>query len=78
MARRHRASVASTMSFTGVGDLERAVGALHEALHARLVFGFDSWMLFYEKTRPLMASIMEAPYPQLYHANALTVFICAQ
>jgi hypothetical protein len=40
-----------------------------------LRFGFETWPLFLEKTAPLMASILEAPYPQLYHANALTFFI---
>lgn len=40
-----------------------------------LAFGFEVWPLFYEKTRPLMAAILEAPYPQTYHANALTFFI---
>lgn len=55
--------------------LSAAVTALAMALATGLLFGFDTWLLFYEKTRPLMASIMEAPYPQLYHANALTVFI---
>ncbi|MCB1448041.1 MAG: DUF2029 domain-containing protein [Rhizobiaceae bacterium] len=39
------------------------------------VFGFEVWQLFYDRTRPLMSAIMEAPYPQLYHANALTFFI---
>lgn len=38
-------------------------------------FGFEVWPLFYEETRPLMAAIMEAPYPQPYHANAVTFFI---
>lgn len=40
-----------------------------------LAFGFEVWPLFYEKTRPLMGAIMEAPYPQHYHANALTFFV---
>jgi hypothetical protein len=55
--------------------LSAAVTAISMALATGLAFGFDAWLLFYEKTRPLMAAIMEAPYPQLYHANALTVFI---
>lgn len=43
-----------------------------------LAFGFDVWPLFLTETRPLMTAIMEAPYPQHYHANAITVFILAR
>lgn len=43
-----------------------------------LVFGFEVWPLFFQKTGPLMAEIMEAPYPQPYHKNAITVFIMAR
>jgi len=40
--------------------------------------GFEVWPLFVERTGPLMTAIMEAPYPQPYHANAMTVFILAR
>lgn len=43
-----------------------------------LAFGSDVWPLFLAETRPLMTAIMEAPYPQHYHANAITVFILAR
>jgi hypothetical protein len=43
-----------------------------------LFFGFDVWSLFYTQTRPLMTGIMEAPFPQHYHANAITVFFTAR
>lgn len=48
------------------------------ALATGLIFGFESWRLFLSETRPLMTAIMEAPYPQHYHANALTVFVLAR
>lgn len=40
-----------------------------------LLFGFDPWMLFWSETRPLMTAILEAPYPQDYQGNAVSVFI---
>lgn len=40
-----------------------------------LAFGFQVWTGFVTVTSPLMAMILEAPYPQLYHANAMTFFI---
>ncbi len=43
-----------------------------------LFFGFDVWRLFLSETRPLMTSIMEAPYPQPYQYNAITVFFTAR
>jgi len=43
-----------------------------------LFFGFEVWPLFFQKTGPLMAEIMEAPYPQPYHKNAITAFIMAR
>jgi hypothetical protein len=43
-----------------------------------IAFGFGVWTLFFSETRPLMTAIMEAPYPQHYHSNALTVFIMAR
>jgi len=49
--------------------------ALAMVLLTGLLFGFDVWPLFLAKTGPLMANIMEAPFPQTYHGNALTFFI---
>lgn len=43
-----------------------------------LFFGFDVWRLFLTETRPLMTAIMEAPYPQPYQYNAITVFFTAR
>lgn len=39
------------------------------------LFGFDVWTLFVTKTRPMMTSILEAPYPQAYHTHAATIFV---
>lgn len=39
-----------------------------------LLFGFDAWQGFWSVTRPLMTEILEAPFPQGYHANAATLF----
>jgi len=58
--------------------ISAAVTAVALALATGLVFGFDVWRLFLTETGPLMTAIMEAPYPQPYHANALTVFIMAR
>ncbi len=41
-------------------------------------FGFDVWLKFMEFTRPMMTSIMEAPYIQPYHTNAIPVFVFAR
>lgn len=43
-----------------------------------LIFGMDVWEGFRTVTTPLMAAIMEAPYPQPYHANAMTIFVLAR
>ncbi|TPM22885.1 DUF2029 domain-containing protein [Mesorhizobium sp. B2-2-2] len=40
--------------------------------------GFDIWRLFWTETRPLMAAILEAPYPQPYQSNAATMFFLAR
>lgn len=48
------------------------------ALVTGMAFGVDVWSRFLTETGPLMTAIMEAPYPQTYHANALTVFILAR
>lgn len=42
------------------------------------LLGFQVWSLFMTETRTLMTAIMEAPYPQHYHANAITGFILAR
>ncbi len=55
-----------------------AITAIGLAAATGLAFGFAVWPGFMEETRPLMTAIMEAPYPQLYHSNALTVFILAR
>lgn len=41
-------------------------------------FGFDVWLNFLSYTRPMMTGIMEAPYPQPYHTNAVPVFVFAR
>ncbi|UCI07973.1 glycosyltransferase family 87 protein [Mesorhizobium sp. B1-1-8] len=43
-----------------------------------LFFGFDVWSNFLTETRPLMTGIMEAPFPQPYQSNAVTVFFTAR
>ncbi|TIS60155.1 glycosyltransferase family 87 protein [Mesorhizobium sp.] len=43
-----------------------------------LFFGFAVWPQFFAETRTLMTGIMEAPYPQPYHSNAITVFFTAR
>jgi hypothetical protein len=48
------------------------------AVATGLFFGFDVWRLFLTETRPLMTAIMEAPYPQPYQYNAVTVFFTAR
>ncbi|MBC7279833.1 glycosyltransferase family 87 protein [Hoeflea sp.] len=40
-----------------------------------LLFGFSVWAEFRAVTTPLMVSILEAPFPQPYHTQAMTVFI---
>lgn len=55
-----------------------AVTAAAMAILTGVFFGFDVWRLFFTETATLMRAILEAPYPQLYHANAMTVFILAR
>lgn len=43
-----------------------------------LCFGFAVWPHFWIETRSLMVAIMEAPYPQAYHLQAMTVFIAVR
>jgi hypothetical protein len=38
------------------------------------LFGSEIWPLFFSETNPMMRAILEAPYPQGYHMNAMTVF----
>lgn len=42
------------------------------------LFGLDVWAQFFNVTNPLMRTIMEAPYPQHYHMNAMTFFAMAR
>ncbi len=42
------------------------------------LFGWDVWVLFLNVTNPVMREIMEAPYPQHYHMNAMTFFSMAR
>ena len=39
-----------------------------------ICFGMESWILFFEKTAPMMRAILEAPYPQVYHASSASIF----
>ncbi|MGN6549425.1 MAG: glycosyltransferase family 87 protein [Pararhizobium sp.] len=48
--------------------------ALALVLVTALFFGLDVWIDFWTRTRPLMTSIMDAPFPQGYQMNAATVF----
>lgn len=43
-----------------------------------MAFGFDVWIQFWTRTRPLMTAIMEAPYPQSFHSNVMTPFFTAR
>lgn len=43
-----------------------------------LLWGFSVWPQFFTETGALMRGIMEAPYPQHYHSNALTIFSMAR
>ncbi len=42
------------------------------------LFGWNVWASFLGVTNPLMRAIMEAPYPQHYHMNAMTFFAMAR
>lgn len=52
-----------------------AAAALFLVLATSALFGWDVYPLFFTQTAPLMRSIMEADFPQPYHANAVTVFL---
>ncbi|MBL4870396.1 MAG: hypothetical protein JKX72_05530, partial [Robiginitomaculum sp.] len=40
-----------------------------------IVFGFDTWTMFFTQTQPLMREIMDAPFMQPYQINAATIFV---
>jgi hypothetical protein len=52
-----------------------AATAVIVALAVSALFGWDLYPLFFTRTTPLMRAIMEATYPQSYHANAITIFV---
>lgn len=58
--------------------LSSTICTLCLVLSTGLIFGLDVWEGFRSITTPLMAAIMEAPYPQPYHANAMTIFVMAR
>jgi len=51
-----------------------AITAIIMAILTGVAFGFDVWHGFFTQTRPLMTSIMHAPWGEGYHANSATVF----
>jgi hypothetical protein len=55
-----------------------AVAALVTVVAASALFGWDIYPLYFAKAAPVMRAIMEAPFPQSYHANAITVFLTAR
>lgn len=58
--------------------LSAAATTVALTLLTAFAFGFEVWPLFWSETRKLMTEIMEAPYPQGYHSNAMTVFFLAR
>ncbi|MGG6894611.1 glycosyltransferase family 87 protein [Rhizobium sp. BR 315] len=58
--------------------LSAGVTALFLVIVTGLLFGFDVWLLFWTETRPLMTSILEAPFSNGYQVNATTFFILAR
>jgi hypothetical protein len=40
-----------------------------------ILFGWDLFSLYLEKTAPLMRAVLEAPFPKPYQANGITVFL---
>lgn len=58
--------------------LSSAISTVLLVLATGMIFGMDVWEGFRSVTTPLMAAIMEAPYPQPYHANAMTIFVMAR
>lgn len=57
-----------------------SAGAVAVALFALtgFLFGFSVWVEFRAVTTPLMVAILEAPFPQPYHTQAMTVFIAVR
>ena len=55
-----------------------AATALLTALIASALFGWDIYPLYFSKAAPVMRAIMEAPFPQSYQANAMTIFLTAR
>jgi len=51
-----------------------AVTVIAMVLLTGALFGFDLWLGFLTQTRPLMTSIMHAPWGEGYHANSATGF----
>jgi hypothetical protein len=51
-----------------------ALTCLVMILATGLLFGFDTWLGFWDETRMIMTAILEAPFPQGYHASASTIF----
>jgi hypothetical protein len=52
--------------------------AMVTILGASALFGWNIYPLYFAKAAPVMRAIMEAPFPQSYHANAITVFLTAR
>jgi hypothetical protein len=50
------------------------VAAIALAVFTAICFGGESWILFFERTAPMMRAILEAPYPQTYHASSASIF----
>lgn len=55
-----------------------AVSCVMVVVLTGLLFGWQTWSFFFSETNPMMRAIMEASYPQGYHANAMTVFILSR
>ena len=51
-----------------------AVTTAGMAIATGMVFGWESWLLFFRETSPMMRAILEASYPQGYQMNAMTFF----
>jgi hypothetical protein len=43
-----------------------------------ILFGWDVFSLYLEKTAPLMRAVLEAPFPKPYQANGITVFLAVR
>ena len=58
--------------------LAACLTAVALACLAGLVIGWESWSLFFERTRPLMQSMIEAPYPGPHQVRSVTVYNTAR